>query len=318
MDEQIQLKEALHALLTLADASDRTLQVGQVEKECAALGLDDRQIQLVCAYLEMNHVNIEGFAASEEDKSLFRDAAPLAERQREPESEDSGEEKSGKAKPMQAKSAGPKQAKSPSPKKEKPAGLNQGKGKGTASDSGTGTGSAYYQMYLAELQGIHPCTDDEEAALVTEMLAGDEDARERLVEGNLHRVVQISKAYLGQGVLAADLVQEGNMALFMAVDSYMADSCASGGSAAEDFRLYLIREIENAMVDAIREQTGSDDILNTLAADANALMKATEKLADRLGREATSEELAEYLHMSRERVETLVKISLDAMNLSNE
>lgn len=312
MDEQTQLKEALRALMTLADATNHTLQVGQVEKECAVLGLDARQIRLVCAYLEMNHVNIEGFAASEEDKSLFRDAADTAETQTGPEAAKSGKRKSagtgsGMGNSGRVTSANPKiiQAKSGKSRIEKET--------GTAIGSETGAESAYYQMYLTELKGIRPCTDEEESALEEELLAGSETAREaakeRLVEGNLHRVVQISKAYLGKGVLAADLVQEGNMALFMAIDSYVPGT---------DFRMHLVQEIENAMIEAIRQQTGSDDILNTLAADANALMKATEVLADRLGREATSEELAEHLHMSRERVETLVKLSLDAMNISNE
>lgn len=331
MDEQTQLKEALHGLLTLADASDRRLQAGQVEKECAALGLDARQTRLVCAYLEMNHIHIEGFAASEEDKSLFRDAVDAAGGQREPAAADGeakpGEDMSDKDKPGKGKSD-----------QERSGSAGSGKRGSQSSDDETGAGSAYYRMYLAELQGVRPCTDEEESALVDMLLTGSdsdrETARERLVEGNLHRVVQISRTYLGQGVLAADLVQEGNMALFMAVDSYAAQAYRAGGDgiygepawrdtadchgAGADFRLYLIREIEAAMVEAIREQTGSDDILNTLAADANALMKATEDLADRLGREATSEELATHLHMSRERVETLVKISLDAMNISNE
>lgn len=291
MDEQLQLKEALRALLTLADASDRTLQVGQVEKECASLGLDDRQIQLVCAYLEMNHVHIEGFAALEEDKSLFRDAVDLKEDQAEQKSDADGRGSAGGHRDTDSR---------------RHTGVHGSAGGRARTD---GVESAYYQMYLAELRGLQPCSEEEERALAGELLAGSETAKARLVEGNLHLVVEISKAYLGRGVLAADLVQEGNMALFMAVDSYR------GGM---DLRLYLVQEIERAMVEAIREQTGSDEILNTLAADANALMKATETLADRLGREATAEELAEHLHMSRERVETLVKLSLDAMNLSNE
>jgi RNA polymerase primary sigma factor len=275
--------------MTLADASDRSLEIGQIQKECAALGLDERQIQLVCAYLEMNQVKIQGFSASEEDKSLFRN--PSEENTDENVPGDSAEEKTAEQSP---KSATESKKKTETTSQEK---------------TGNGTESAYYRMYLDELKQVKPCTEAEEAALLTAALAGEEAAKERLVEGNLHRVVEISKAYLGKGVLAADLIQEGNMALFMAVSTYQAE---------ENFRLHVLREVENAMVEAIREQTGSDEILNTMAAEANALMKATEQLAERYGREATSEELAEYLRMSKDRVETLVKISLDAMNLSNE
>lgn len=255
MDEQAQLKEALGALLTLAAASDGCLTAEQIEDACSGIGLTDRQLQMVCTYLEMNHVTVTGFAASEADKSLFRDGDPEGDSQK------------------------------------------------------TGADSAYFKMYLEDLQGIRPCDEQEEARLINAMLAGDAAARERLIEGNLHRVVQLSREYLGQGVLAADLVQEGNMALLLALDTY---------ERGKNFKLHLLSKIEEAMVEAIREQTGADDAGHCLAADANALMKATEVLAEKLGREATAEELAAHLRISKDRVETLVKISLDAMNLSEE
>ncbi len=252
MNEQAQLKEALGALMGLASVSDRVLTMDQIQDACDGIGLTDKQIEMVCAYLEMNQVKIQGFAASEEDKSLFRDHEAEKEAEK------------------------------------------------------TGADSAYFKMYLEELEGIRPYREEEEQDLVDAMLAGDGAAKEQLIEGNLHRVVQLSQEYLGQGVLAADLVQEGNMALILAMETYVPGT---------NFRIHLLTEIENAMVEAIREQTGSQDAGHTLAADANALMDATEVLAEELEREATAEELAEYLHISRERVETLVKISLDAMNL---
>lgn len=256
MNEQAQLKEALGALLSLAAASDSRLTVDQIEDACSDIGLDEKQMQMVCTYLEMNHVIIEGFEASEEDKSIFQDASDVRE------------------------------------DAEK-----------------TGADSAYFKMYLEEIQGIRPLDETETLSLIEALSAGDQEAKERLIEGNLHRVVQVSREYLGQGVLAADLVQEGNMALILAMETY---------EAGTNFLVHIMTEIENAMLAAIREQTGSDAAGNTLAADANALMEATEELAKTLDREATAEELAEYLHISKNRVETLVKISLDAMNLSDE
>ena len=252
MNEQAQLKEALGALLSLASVSEGMLTMDQILDACEGIGLTDTQVEMVCAYLEMNQVKIQGFAASAEDKALFRDGAAQKD------------------------------------------------------DEETGANSAYFKMYLEELEGIRPYSEEEEKDLVDAMLAGDEAAKAQLIEGNLHRVVQMSQEYLGQGVLAADLVQEGNMAVILGVDSYVPGT---------NFRVHMLTVIENAMLEAIREQTGSEDAGHTLAADANALMDATEALAEELEREATAEELAEYLHISKERVETLVKISLDAMNL---
>jgi len=254
MDEQARLKETLGVLLELAAASDGRLTLAQIEDACKDLGLTDAQVELVCTYLELNHVVIEDFQASDESRAALG-------------------------------------------------------GSGSVKSDETGTESAYYKMYLEELRSLRLYEEREEGALVAAMLAGDDEARDRLIEGNLFRVVQMSREYLGKGVLAADLVQEGNIALVMAMESY---------EVGRNFRIHLLTEIENAMVCAIREQTGADDVGRYLAADANALMKATEVLADELGREATVEELASYLHMSRGRVETLVRMSLDAMNLSEE
>ena len=252
MNEQAQLKEALGALLSLASVSEGALTMDQILDACEGIGLTDKQVEMVCAYLEMNQVKIQGFAASAEDKALFRDGAAQKDEEE------------------------------------------------------TGADSAYFKMYLEELEGIRPYSEEEERDLVDAMVAGDESAKAQLIEGNLHRVVQMSQEYLGQGVLAADLVQEGNMALILGVDTYVPGT---------NFRVHMLTAIEDAMLEAIREQTGSEDASHTLAADANALMDATEVLAEELEREATAEELAEYLHISKERVEILVKISLDAMNL---
>ena len=256
MDEQTRLKEALGALLSLAEASGRRLTREQIWEACEDIGLNERQMEMVCAYLEMNHVAIEGFAAREADKALLREGETAA-----------------------------------SPRKK------------------TGAEAAYFKMYVKELEGVPRYREDEEAALIAAMRQGDEAARERLVEGNLHRVVRLSGEYLGQGVLAADLVQEGNIALILAMDSYEENT---------NFTVHLLTEIERALVRAIEEQTGADNVGHCLAADANALLKATETLASKLGREATAEELAAHLHMSKRRVETLVKMSLDAMNLSED
>lgn len=252
MDEQRQLKEALSALFLLAEASKRRLTKAQVEEACQEIGLDERQTEMVCAYLEMNHVTIEGFAAKEEDRALFREADDTPEKKK------------------------------------------------------AGAGSAHFDMYLKELESLARYEEHEEEALLKAMRAGDGAARERLIEGNLFRVVQVSREYEGRGVPTADLVQEGNIALLQALDT-----CSTGANIS----LYLLTEIENAMIRAIQEQTGADDVSQCLAADANALLKATETLARELGREASAGELAAHLHMSRQRVETLVRMSLDAMNL---
>lgn len=96
------------------------------------------------------------------------------------------------------------------------------------------------------------------------------------------------------------------MALLMAVDTF-------GGG---DFGVHITREICTAMDAAIAEQTGQDDTGSYLAAQANAMMKATEELVEELGREATLKEVADRMKLSEDMARDIMKISMDALSLA--
>lgn len=171
----------------------------------------------------------------------------------------------------------------------------------------TGADSKAYKMYLEEIAGIKKLTEEELSRLIPALLKGDQAARNRVTEGYLPRVVELSHEYAGQGVLLADLVQEGNMALFMAAATY------EGG----DFGVMVTREICSAMEAAIAEQTGQEETGSYLAAQSNAMMKATEELVNELGREATLEEVAAKMHLSEEITRDIMKISMDALTVTD-
>ncbi len=281
--------------MDLAAASDGKISIYDVWDACDGLDLAGPQIDLVCAYLSMNHVEIEGYEASPESARLFRDA-PVPRGA----NESSGSARSD-ADADEAREKEEKDRSEPDPDQ------NRARTQPAPKDKDlTGEESSYYQMYLHEIKEVDRYEPGEEEDLLEAMLSGDERAKERLIEGNLRLVVNLTREFLGQGVLAADLVQEGNVALFLAVEDYR---------RGMDFSRHVENAVRSALRRVIRQETGADDIAQTLAADANALMKATEDLAEDLGREATSQELASYLHMSSDRVESLVKMSLDAMNL---
>ena len=139
----------------------------------------------------------------------------------------------------------------------------------------------------------------------SEALAGDRAARNRLTEGHLGRVVELAREYAGQGVLMADLIQEGNIALLMAMETF------AGG----EFGLHLTKEICSALDAAVAEQNGQENTGNYLASQANAMMKATEELVEELGREATLSEVAERMKLSEEMTRDIMKISMDALSV---
>ncbi|WP_434311241.1 sigma-70 domain-containing protein [Hominifimenecus sp. rT4P-3] len=174
----------------------------------------------------------------------------------------------------------------------------------------SGEEKAYFQMYLKDLEGVAPCTKAEEEILVNHLLGGDEGAQNRLIEGNLHRVLELARNRAGCGVLIGDLVQEGNMALVTAVEEYRSAGVRLVGEPLEDF---LEKKIDGAMEALIREQSGFDRAAKRMAADANRLLELTKELEEELGREATLEELAKRMHLPGEYVEEVVRVSYHAM-----
>src|SRR3989344_8014539 len=78
------------------------------------------------------------------------------------------------------------------------------------------------QMYLREIGKISLITGDEEKELAKKIEMGNEEARRKLTEANLRLVVSIAKKYVGRSphLTLLDLIQEGNLGLFKAVEKF--------------------------------------------------------------------------------------------------
>ncbi|MCD4670419.1 MAG: sigma-70 family RNA polymerase sigma factor, partial [Actinomycetia bacterium] len=76
------------------------------------------------------------------------------------------------------------------------------------------------RMYLKEIGKVRLLSGTEEVRLAKRIEAGDQKAKQILVESNLRLVVSIAKKYVGRGMLFLDLIQEGNLGLMKAVDKF--------------------------------------------------------------------------------------------------
>ncbi|MEK9154306.1 MAG: sigma-70 family RNA polymerase sigma factor, partial [Patescibacteria group bacterium] len=78
------------------------------------------------------------------------------------------------------------------------------------------------QMYLREIGQYSLLNGDQEKDLAKRILAGDEEARSILARSNLRLVVSIAKKYVNRSpdLTLLDLIQEGNLGLFKAVDKF--------------------------------------------------------------------------------------------------
>ena len=163
----------------------------------------------------------------------------------------------------------------------------------------------FYQMYLEELEAVAEAGPEEELSLLERLAAGDVSARERLIEGNLKRVLEYAKEYDGRGLPMGDLVQEGNMALTALAMEY------ESGAFQE-----LLRERVRACIEAaLEEQRMEAEIEENVAARVNVLQEVSRVLAKELGREATVEELAAKMKMTEDEIRDIMKVTLDAVNV---
>ena len=163
----------------------------------------------------------------------------------------------------------------------------------------------FYQMYLEELEAVAEAGPEEELSLLERLAAGDVSARERLIEGNLKRVLEYAKEYDGRGLPMGDLVQEGNMALTALAMEY------ESGAFQE-----LLRERVRACIEAALEEHRMEaEIEENVAARVNVLQEVSRVMAKELGREATVEELAAKMKMTEDEIRDIMKVTLDAVNV---
>ena len=145
-------------------------------------------------------------------------------------------------------------------------------------------------MYLKEIGKIELLHADEEHDIAKRMSEGDEDAKETLINSNLRLVVSIAKKYMNRGLSLLDLIQEGNIGLIKAVDKF-------DYTKGFKFSTYATWWIRQAITRAIADQARTIRIPVHMVETINKLTRVQRQLVQDLGREPTTEELAECMGM---------------------
>ncbi len=164
------------------------------------------------------------------------------------------------------------------------------------------------QMYLREIGKVPLLKSEEEIDLAKRILKGDEGARKRLTEANLRLVVSIAKKYMGRNLGLLDLIQEGNLGLFRAVEKF-------DWTKGFKFSTYATWWIRQAITRALADQSRTIRIPVHMVETLNKYAQAERSLVQDLGREPLPEEIAAEMGIDVEKVYHLKKISQETVSI---
>ena len=165
-------------------------------------------------------------------------------------------------------------------------------------------------MYLKEIGKIKLLTPEEELEVAKKMVEGDEQerdaARKRMSEANLRLVVSIAKRYVGRGMQLLDLIQEGNLGLMKAVEKF---DYTKGYSTSATW--WIRQSITRAIADQARTIRIPVHMVETI----NRVLRTSHSMVQKLGRDPTTTEIAQELHMEVSKVEEILKIAQEPVSL---
>ncbi len=164
------------------------------------------------------------------------------------------------------------------------------------------------KMYLREIGTIDLLTQEEEVDLAKRIIAGEETAKQELINANLRLVVSIAKKYTGQGLLFLDLIQEGNTGLIRAAEKF-------DYTKGFKFSTYATWWIKQGITRAIADQSRTIRVPVHMVETIYKVKKATRMLMQELGRKPTEDEISKKTDISIENIMAIKKYSQIPLSL---
>ena len=163
-------------------------------------------------------------------------------------------------------------------------------------------------IYLKEINSIPLLTREEEDKYARKAAKGDRLSKEKLVRANLRFVVNVAKKYQNQGLPLPDLISEGNIGLMNAIEKFDVDR-------GYHFISYAVWWIKQAILKAICEKSRMIRLPLNRANELVQIEKARKELQNVRGTEPDTKDIARFLDMEKEHVESLLNISRELVSL---
>ena len=166
------------------------------------------------------------------------------------------------------------------------------------------------QMYLKEIGQYALISGSMEKELAKRIEAGDNEAKGLLARANLRLVVSIAKKYVGRSadLTLLDLIQEGNLGLFKAVDKF-------DWTKGYKFSTYATWWIRQAITRALADQSRTIRVPVHMVETIAKYKQVVRRLSQDLGRDPLPEEIATEMNLDVEKIYTIEKIDQSTVSL---
>ena len=162
--------------------------------------------------------------------------------------------------------------------------------------------SASLDKYLQEIGKEELITVEEEVELAQRIKKGDQEALEKLTKANLRFVVSVAKQYQNQGLSLPDLINEGNLGLIKAAETF-------DETRGFKFISYAVWWIRQSILQALAEQSRIVRLPLNQVGSLNKINKAFARFEQEHERTPSPEELATELELPKEKVTDTLRVA---------